>query len=75
MNKIEKNMMILSECERRGDMNPCEFNEYLCNLLVSENGWVLPIGNGNQCNLEIVRILQNKIDKHPLLWKLLFMVA
>ena len=75
MNKIQRNMMILSECEERGDMNSREFNEYLSNLLVSENGWVLPIGNNDQCNLEIVRLLQSRIDKHPLLWKLLFMVA
>jgi hypothetical protein len=44
-------------------------------LLISEDGYVIDTGNWENVNAEVALRLAKKIKKHPILWKLLFMVA
>jgi len=45
------------------------------NLLVSPTGYVMDTGNWENENREIALLLLERIKKHPIIWKLLFMVA
>ena len=40
-----------------------------------KDGYVTCCGSGAQVNAEILLLLKHKIEKHPLLWKLFFMIA
>lgn len=56
-------------------MDNNEFSKKVKDLLISKNGYVCDTGselNVNECTLEL---LKEKINKHPLLWKFLFMIA
>lgn len=52
-----------------------EFAQCMRDLLVSEDGYVIPTGNRNQANQVIAEKLLNQISKHPYLWEWFFMVA
>lgn len=58
-----------------GNMNSREFNKVLTELLVSKDGYVCDTGNYMNANYAIVYRLIDNIQRHPLLWKLFFMVA
>ena len=59
----------------KGFLTNDEFAFLMQELLVSEDGYVLDIGNGGQVNAEIALRIIKKIEKHPKLWEWLFMVA
>ena len=71
----QKTSDILDNAEIQGYLNGFEFSILIHNLLISENGYVLDTGNWENVNAEVALRLVEKIRKHPILWKLFFMVA
>ena len=71
----QKTSDILDNAEIQGYLNGFEFSILIHNLLISENGYVIDTGNWENVNAEVALRLVEKIKKHPILWKLFFMVA
>ena len=44
-------------------------------LYLSRNGYVIDTGNWENVNAEVALRLAEQIKKHPIIWKLFFMVA
>lgn len=66
---------ILKKAYEQGWLSGFDFSILLHRLLVSENGYVLDTGNWENVNAEVALRLAERIKKHPLVWKLFFMVA
>ena len=66
---------ISKKANEKGFLTAAEFSMLMEYLLVSENGYVLDVGNSYQVWAEIALRLLKKIEKHPKLWEWLFMVA
>ena len=56
-------------------MNDLEFRIKMHDLLISEGGILFDWGTTMDANRVIIERLEAKIKKHPLIWKLFFMVA
>ena len=52
-----------------------EFSRFMQHAFISEDGWIIDTGNFETCNRELIVRIYEKIKKHPLLWKMFFMVA
>lgn len=65
---------ILDLAYTNGYICHADFSLAMRDLLISKDGWVLDTGNGEMVNAEVLLRLVEKINKHPVLWKL-FMVA
>ena len=52
-----------------------EYSLFFQKAFISENGYIVNTGNYQTVNRELIRLVRDKILKHPLLWKLFFMVA
>ena len=66
---------ILDKAAEKRYLNGFEFSILVQNLVISENGYVIDTGNWENVNAEVALRLVEKIRKHPILWKLFFMVA
>ena len=66
---------ILDKASKKGYLNGFEFSIFIQNLLISENGYVIDTGNWENVNAEVALRLAKQIKKHPIIWKLFFMVA
>ena len=66
---------ILNKASEKRYLNGFEFSILLQKLLISENGYVIDTGNWENVNAEVALRLVEKIKRHPILWKLFFMVA
>lgn len=56
-------------------MSDKEFCLKIQKLFISENGYIIDTGNYQDVNSELIIRIEEKIKKHPILWKLFFMVA
>ena len=72
-NTEQKN--IIDKANEKGYLNGFEFSILVQKLLISENGYVIDTGNWENVNAEVALRLAEKISRHPILWKLFFMVA
>ena len=72
-NTEQKN--ILTKAAKKNYLNGFEFSILIQNLLISETGYVIDTGNWENVNAEVALRLVENIKKHPILWKLFFMVA
>ena len=72
-NTEQKN--IIDKANQKGYLNGFEFSILVQKLLISENGYVIYTGNWENVNAEVALRLIEKIRRHPILWKLFFMVA
>lgn len=72
-NTEQKN--IINKATEKGYLNGFEFSILVQKLLISENGYVIDTGNWENVNAEVALRLVEKIKRHPILWKLFFMVA
>lgn len=70
-----KSQEILNIAYEHGYITNEQFTIFMQDMLISENGYVLDTGSNLQVNAEVALRLAEKIKKHPLLWKLFFMVA
>lgn len=59
----------------QGWLSDHDFSLLIQNCLISKNGYVIDTGNNENVNAAVALLLKEKIKKHPLLWKLFFMVA
>jgi hypothetical protein len=66
---------LLQKANRQGWLDGFDFSVLMQRLLISENGYVIDTGNWENVNAEVALRLADNIKKHPLIWKLLFMVA
>ena len=66
---------ILDKAEEQGYLNGYDFSILVQKLLISENGYVIDTGNWENVNAEVSLRLIEKIKRHPIIWKHLFMVA
>ena len=58
-----------------GYIDGFDFSVFMQRLLVSEHGYIMDTGNLENANYVCAYSLLTKIKKHPLLWKLFFMIA
>ena len=65
----------LKKAYDQGFLSGFDFSVLMHELLVSEGGYVLDTGNYENVNAEVALRLAKNIERHPLLWKLFFMVA
>lgn len=72
-NTEQKN--IINKATEKGYLNGFEFSILVQKLLISENGYVIDTGNWENVNAEVALRLVEKIKRHPILWKLFFMIA
>lgn len=78
VNNAEKYLGFLEEeldPHNIGYIDGFDFSVFMQRLLVSEHGYIMDIGNWENANYVCAYSLLNKIKKHPLLWKLFFMIA
>lgn len=66
---------LLEKAHNQGWLSGFDFSILIQNMTVSENGYVLDIGNWENVNAEVALRLAENIKKHPILWKMFFMVA
>lgn len=69
------NKKLLEKAYNQGYLSGFDFSVLMQNYLISENGYVLDTGNYENVNAEVALRLEEKIKKHPILWKLFFMIA
>lgn len=65
---------LYEKAKKEGMIDVDEFSLAIENLLISEGGYVMDTGCGDQARAIILQELVDKIKKHPLAWRK-FMVA
>lgn len=71
----DKGKEILDKAYQQRWLSGFDFSLLIQNMTISENGYVLSTGNWENVNAEVALRLAEQIKKHPILWKLFFMVA
>ena len=51
------------------------FSQFFQRAFISESGYIIDTGNFETVNLEMIDRVYERIKKHPILWKLFFMIA
>lgn len=51
------------------------FSQFFQRAFISENGYIVDTGNFETVNREMIDLVYEKIKKHPILWKVFFMIA
>lgn len=75
MSNKEKYEQILDKAYQQGWLSGFDFSILIQNALISEGGYVIDNGNWENVNSEVALRLAQNIKRHPILWKLFFMVA
>ena len=66
---------ILNKAYNQGWLSGFDFSLLIQDMAISEKGYVIDTGNWENVNAEIALRLAEQIKKHPIIWKLFFMVA
>ena len=66
---------ILNKAYNQGWLSGFDFSLLIQDMAISEKGYVIDTGNWENVNAEIALRLTEQIKKHPIIWKLFFMVA
>ena len=66
---------ILKRAEEQRWLSGSAFSLLMQDLLISENGYVIDTGNWENVNAAVALALWRSVKRHPVLWKLFFMVA
>ena len=66
---------ILKRAEEQRWLSGFDFSILMQDLLISKNGYVLDTGNWENVNAEVALAIWRRVKRHPVLWKLFFMVA
>lgn len=74
---MEENIRDFDEAYKNDDMRKeyLAFSQFMQNAFISEDGYIIDTGNFQTANLELIDLVYRKIKKHPIIWKLFFMVA
>lgn len=51
------------------------FSKFFQKAFISEDGYIIDTGNFQTCNREMIQRVYERIKKHPIIWKLFFMIA
>lgn len=65
---------ILNKAKVQGWLSGFDFSVLMQELLVSPNAYVIDTGNWENVNAAVAQLLVQRIRRHPLLWKLFFMI-
>lgn len=71
----EKVKEILNKACQQRWLSGFDFSLLIQDMTISENGYVIDTGDWENVNAEVALRLAERIKKHPILWKLFFMVA
>ena len=71
----DKGKEILDKAYQQGWLSGFDLSLLIQNMTIFENGYVLGTGNWENVNAEVALRLTEQIKKHPILWKLFFMVT
>ena len=66
---------ILNKAYNQGWLSGFDFSLLIQDITISENGYIIDTGNWENINAEVALRLAEQIKKHPIIWKLFFMVA
>lgn len=66
---------ILSKAHQQGRLDGLDFSIFIQDIAISENRYVIDVGNWENVNAEVALRLAERIKRHPILWKLFFMIA
>ena len=66
---------ILNKAYQQGWLSGFDFSLLIQDMTISENGYVIDTGNWENVNAEVAIRLAEQTKKHPIIWKLFFMVA
>lgn len=66
---------ILNKAYQNGWLSGFDFSLLIHDITISENGYVIGTGNWENVNAQVAIRLAKQINKHPIIWKLFFMVA
>ena len=66
---------ILEKAYNQGLLSGFDFSVLIQRMTISEDGYVLDTGNFENVNAEVALRLAENIKKHPILWKMFFMIA
>ena len=66
---------ILNKAYNLGWLSGFDFSLLIQDMTISENGYIIDTGNWENVNAEVALRLAEQIKKHPIIWKLFFMVA
>lgn len=72
---MQKHKELLEKAYNQGWLSGYDFSVLIQMVTIQEGAYVLDTGNYENVNAEVALRLAEKIKKHPLLWKLFFMVA
>lgn len=65
----------LEKAHQQGWLSGFDFSVLIQDLTISETGYVIDTGNWENVNAVVALRLAEKIKKHPIIWKLFFMIA
>ena len=71
-NKINE---ICDKARSKGWLNGFDFSILIQELTIPEGAWVIDTGNFENVNAKVALRLIDRIRRHPIIWKLFFMVA
>ena len=66
---------ILNKAYKQGWLSGFDFSLLIQDMTISENGYIIDTGNWENVNAEVALRLAEQIKKHPIIWKIFFMVA
>lgn len=72
---MQEHKGLLEKAYNQGWLSGFDFSVLIQRMTISEGSYVLDTGNYENVNAEVALRLAEKIKKHPILWKLFFMVA
>ena len=72
---LERSKDKLTKAYTDGWLSGFDFSVLMQDLLISKNGYVLDTGNYENVNAEVALRLADRIKRHPIIWKIFFMVA
>lgn len=52
-----------------------QFSRFMQGLFISKHGYIIDTGNFQCVNFEMMYRIKERVERHPVLWKLLFMIA
>lgn len=65
----------IEKAKRDGWLSGFDFSLLMQDLLISDGGWVIDTGNWENVNAEVAIRLEERVRRHPMLWKCFFMVG
>ena len=73
--KESRGKEILNKAHKQGWLSGFDFSLLIQDMIIFENGYVIDTGNWENVNAEVALRLAKRIKKHPIIWKLFFMIT